>query len=58
MSYPLAYHVGLHSDVTMLRKGVQMEAFQGGGGGGRETPSGGNFGMLAFIDNVPAQKPI
>ena len=36
-----------------------MEVFQAGGGVcGRETPSGGNTGMLAFPDHLHAQKPI
>ena len=34
------------------------EAFQGGGGVClRETPSGGNTGILAFADYFHAQKP-
>ena len=37
-----------------------MDAFQAGGVGVcvRETPSGGNFEILAFADHLHAQKPI
>jgi len=35
-----------------------MEAFQAVGAWlGRETPSGENFGILAFSDHLHAQKP-
>ena len=36
-----------------------MEEFQAGVECvGRKTPSGGNFGILAFADHLHAQKPI
>ena len=36
-----------------------MEAFQAEGGVcGRETPSGGTFGILALADHLPAHKPL
>ena len=49
----------LCSDVTGSKQRSPMEVFQAGGGVcGRETPSGGNFGIVAFADHSHAQQPI
>ena len=36
----------------------KLWTFKGGGVCRRETPSGGNFGILAFVDHLYAQKQV
>ena len=50
----------IHRDVTMLwlwkNKGDQCRRFRRVSGCGRETPSGGNTGILASADHLHALK--
>ena len=44
--------------VPEINKAVQRRRFRQGGVCGRETPSGGNTGIVAFADHLHALKPI